>query len=111
MSRVASTLKGVLYPKSRKGEWIDISILAIFGTWFLAGITGIIYTLLFAKPDAYACGGPGFADYGCTGGSEAVIASVANVIFLLLLLTISVVSLKRITNRKKLTEKVKKGKI
>lgn len=90
-------LRGVLHPKPGDKSWVDVLMLTIFGLWFLAGII----SLLPSGSDGNACDGPGFADFGCTGGREAVIGNMVFGLFVTFLFSVAAVALLRLINRRR----------
>ena len=101
MAKIANRFKRLLHPGDEVNPWIGILfeslLLIIFGAWSLIPA----YVWLFMKPDpnAYKCGGPGWADYGCNGGTEAIIAGVINAFVWLIVTAIFAVAFTRLVNR------------
>lgn len=105
MTKADHRLKQLLYPGSETNPWIGVTfevlLLIIFGAWALIPA----YFWLFVKPDpnAYACSGPGPADSGCTGGTDAVVAGMISAIVWLIVFSIFLLALIRLINRMRRT--------
>ena len=99
MSRLTLKLQGAIQPKPDSKAWVDIMFLVVFGTWFWAFPLALLPGN--PTPDADACHGPGFVDFGCTGGTEAVIANVVALLFGAFLFSVFLVALLRLVNRLK----------
>ena len=71
----------------------------VFGGWFFGGIAAVI----LSKPDPNRppCAGPGPADFGCTGGSEAVIGALIFGVFMAGIFVLFLIFLMRLVNRLK----------
>lgn len=97
----------LLKPSAHWPWWLDAIGLLIFGTWFLTPILAAesahtsIFLPVHPNPHNYSCGGPGFADYGCAGGTEAVVSNIIGTIFMLMLLGICAVIVARLVDRVK----------
>ena len=89
----------LLHPAAGTWGFPDAVFLVVFGAWFFAPLA----SWLFQKPDpnAYACAGPGFVDFGCTGGWKALVANVGSWAFSLFLFCVFLVALLRLINRRK----------
>jgi hypothetical protein len=97
---IASRIKELAQPKDEKHPRLhaagDVSVLIFFGLWAVTPA----YAFLFDRsPNRYKCSGPGFVDFGCTGGIEAVIAAVIAAIIWLSVAGIAGIALMRIINR------------
>lgn len=98
VSRVVNRLKATLQPKPGLLRIVlDVLLVLVCGTWFFGGVAALLF--FRPDPDAYACGGPGFADFGCTGGIEAVVGNIIGVIFMACLLGIFLVAFTRLKVR------------
>ena len=97
MSLISRRFKSVLKPAADTKPWFDGVVLVIFGSWFFAPI--IVWLVRKPDPNAYKCGGPGFADFGCTGGTDAVIANTGAAIFMCFLFLAFFVAFIRLVNR------------
>ena len=78
---------------------LDTLGILVFGGWFFGGIAVII----FAKqdPSASPCAGPGFVDYGCMGGRDAVIGNSIATVFMAGLFILFLICFVRLVNRVK----------
>lgn len=76
---------------------LDTLGVFVFGGWFFGGIAAVIFT----KPDPNVppCAGPGFADFGCVGGREAVIGSIIYGIFMAGIFILFLIFLMRLVYR------------
>lgn len=76
---------------------LDTLGVLVFGGWFFGGIAAVI----FAKPDPHRppCAGPGFADFGCMGGREAVIGKIIFGVFMAGIFILFLISFTRLVNR------------
>lgn len=113
VAKLGSRIKRVLHPEKetepKVGLTFDLLLVIFFGAWALIPV----YFWLFDRSDpnlADACGGPGWADFGCAGGTDSVIMTVINVIVWFVVLAIFLVALARITNRWDNFREVKKRK-
>lgn len=96
MAQLKQKLKTVLRPAPDTKVWPDVFLLIFFGTWFFAPV---LYMVLHASTSsAGACSGPGFADFGCTGGWAAAVANTLGVAFMLILFGLFLVPLIRLIN-------------
>lgn len=99
MAHFKQKLKTALRPVPGSKVWPDVAMLLLFGTWFFVPT---LY-MLFHKsdPNEYACSGPGFADFGCTGGWEATVASLVGLVFMFFLFVLFLAPLLRLIHRMK----------
>ena len=105
MQSLKRKLERLLKPR-KSGAWKDILLLVVFVPWSLGGIVNLgygIYNFFFGArvTTEVACHGPGFADFGCTGGWEAIVANTVGVMFELFILGTSIIVVVRLINRSK----------
>jgi hypothetical protein len=93
--RDSKKLHALITPTAGSRAWVDALLLLIFGSWFLSGI----YVQLFVATDPYPCSGPGPVDFGCTGGTDALISNALTILFMIFLFIVSAVALARLINR------------
>ena len=92
----------MLHPENeinpKVGATFDILLLIIFGAWTFIPA----WFWLFGKSNpnlADACGGPGWADFGCTGDTDTMWLTIVNVIVWLITLSITLLVVARLINR------------
>ncbi len=99
MSKMAPGFRSLLRPSANTNPWPDVVVLLVFGTWLFTPL--FIWLFGNRELDKYPCSGPGFADFGCVGGWEAVVSSVISIIFVLFTLSVILVALNRLLYRMK----------
>jgi hypothetical protein len=100
MKRPFKKLGRVLNPQPAEKAWFDLIMLVVFGAW-LYSAAAQPWLPLHPQLDMYSCAGPGFVDFGCTGGQEAIIANIVHALFTLFLLAVVIIAVARLTNRRK----------
>lgn len=97
MAKIAARIKGLLQPNSEQKAWVDVVFLVLFGSWFTALMANWLFVVV--DTSAYKCGGPGFHDFGCAGGWEAVVSAFCGVLLVVFLFAVSFVALSRLLYR------------
>ncbi|HEY9715459.1 MAG TPA: hypothetical protein V6C72_18440, partial [Chroococcales cyanobacterium] len=90
MSKTKQVLTKILKPSARYPWWLDVFWFMVFGFWFWIPLLYDLFTWtspflpIHPDPNTYNCGGPGFVDFGCTGGREAIMANIFGITFSLM---------------------------
>lgn len=86
--------------------WLDIILLVLSGSILGAILFGLLSDT--SSDSEYSCGGPGPADFGCTGGWEALLAWILVALQILFFAFLFAIAASRLISRiKNRADKVK----